>query len=353
MAKKKTKTVNRAPKASRAPKKPKAVLDQHAPVEVVTQVTTAPEQWAPSKPPQTGASPAGWHRIAAKFECDKKYQLQEVWKIRQPAAATSDPLAVGSLFHMGRAHWFDSAFSTDARYASALDAYIRESALLMPLPVKDDAISRALSYLGQYIEYWSARAKPKVIGTEYDLKAPVVPGFDDRTARLDDVSEYPEHSFKLCIGECKTTSESVNAVVNEYTQHGQPILQSILWEMATNGAAMHGPADAVLLDVVVKGYGKEKCQFGRVPIRITQFQKDWFTASLWKHVSDAHGITTESAALRNPLSCTRQIGRMRVPCAYRDLCQRGKSAAVLYVDEQGDSVASPKYAERKGAKPWE
>lgn len=336
----KPKTVNKKPKTAKRPAPPKVA---------------AVETWSSIRPPQVGASKAGWHRISSKFECDKKYQLAEVWQVRQPASMTGDALAVGGLFHGGRAHWFESGFPTSSEYQRALEHYVRDHALVMALPVREDAINRTLSYLHQYIEYWSSRLKPEVIGVEYDLQAPVIPGMDNRTARLDDVSKYPEHNFHLCIGECKTTSENVNAVVNEYTMHGQPMLQSILWEMAANGAPLHGVADAVLLDVVVKGYGKEKCQFGRVPIRITDYMKNWFLASLGRHVREAQLMTTESSTvgMRNPLSCTRQIGRMRVPCQYRDLCQRGKSAAVSYVDMEGESLASAKYTDRKGAKPWD
>lgn len=317
---------------------------------------------APPSPPaprfksqraQMGASKNGWHRIEAKILCDKKYQLEDVWGVRQPQFMTPDPLAVGGLFHVGRAWWFDNGFPTGAKTWAALQDTIHEAALAMALPVRHDAINRCLSYLDQYCTHWSSRAKPKVIGVEYDLDAPMIPGLDPRTARLDDVSEYPEANFKLCIGECKTTSESVLAVVNEYKLHGQPTMQDILWEMASNGERMHGPADSVLLDVVVKGYGKEKCQFGRQAIRITDHVKNWFVPMIGKHAHEAAAMTTETKAERRITSCTRMIGRMRVPCQFQELCTRGKAAAIGYVDRDGVSLSNKKYTQREGAKPWD
>lgn len=302
--------------------------------------------------PVMGASPAGWHAIESKLRCDKLYQLLHIWKIRQPQYMTPDPLAVGGLFHVGRGWWFTNAFPTGAKAWAVLQDYVQDAALLMALPVREDAIRRTLNYLDQYCTYWSARAKPRVIGVEYDLKGAMLPGME-RTARLDDVSEYPEASFKLCIGECKTTSESVAAVVNEYQLHGQIVKQDILWEIAENGERLHGPADSVLLDVVVKGYGKEKCVFGRQAIRITNYTKNWYLPMLAKHVNEAGLMTTETPAMRNITACTRQIGRMRVPCPMRELCTRGKAAAVQYVDEKGTSLNDPSYVNRKGAKPWD
>jgi hypothetical protein len=42
---------------------------------------------------------------------------------------------------------------------------------------------------------------------------------------------------------------------------------------------------------------------------------------------------------------------MRVDCAYKDLCQRGQSAATAYVNDKGESIV--KYAKEPGAKPWD
>lgn len=331
-------------------KKPKAKVKEVT-ISLKKEVGPGPNVFSSVRPQKMGASPAGWHSIEDKWLCDKRHQLSKVWKIRQPAVMTPDPLGVGGLFHQGRAHWFMSGFAMGADYQSTLHDFVREAALQYDLPVRDEAINRAISYLDQYCTYWSARVKPQVIAVEYDLKHAVLPGYDDRTARVDDISKYPEHGFKVCIGECKTTSVSVADVVNEYTVHGQTLLQDLLWEASSMGAQKHGPIEAVLMDVIVKGYGKEKCQFGRVPIRITDYMKNWFLQDLGRHVAEARDMTIETKAQRRITSCTRLIGRMRVPCPYRDLCQRGKPAAVGYVDETGTNLLSKKYDTK--ARPWD
>lgn len=304
-------------------------------------------------PPQTGASKAGWHKIMAKYKCDKRYQLQELWGVRVPSTTTPDALGVGALFHAGRAHWFLSGFPTGADYEAKLFAYMEDAALRMSPPVREEAITRAKSYVAQYAAYWGGRAKPTVVGVEYDINAPLMgPGFDDRTARVDDVSYYPELSLeRLAIGECKTTSVSVADVVNEYTLNGQILLQRILWEASANGRAKHGPVDEVMLDVIVKGYGKEKCTFGRVPLRIPDFALRWFGQSLLRHVHEAATMTTATLVDRRITSCTETIGRMRVPCPYRDLCLRGKSAATMYVGPKGQSLATMEFESE--ARPWD
>lgn len=307
-----------------------------------------------------GATASGWHNIQTFLRCPKEYQFSVVRGISQPKTLLPDPLAIGSLFHEGRAHWFKSGFPTGAAYWTKLKTYLNKSADTSNPPIRIEAINRTLSYLEQYCSHWAMRAKPKVLAAEYELLAapldPDDPASMNRTARLDDVGQYPEVQMKLCVGECKTTSVSVPDVVNEYTLHGQPMLQKKLWAMAKNGAAKHfkkwGPLTHVLLDIVVKGYGKEKCQFGRHALVITDYSMDWYTESLRGYINAANLIQYDTPVPRNITACTRLIGRGRVPCQYRDLCQFGRSAANRYVDKEGHGLSNPKYNDKE-TKPWE
>lgn len=306
------------------------------------------------RPVNHGASPRGWHAIEAVFHCGKKFELQQRWGLRRPMTMTPDALGTGGLFHQGRAWWFSNNFATGKDAWDKLKTFVEEAALLYELPVKQDVINRTLSYLDQYCTYWSARVKPRVKEVEYTLTGNILgPDFDDRTARIDDLSEYPDNSFKLCIGECKTTSVSVKDAVEEYTVHGQPTKQAILFEAAPEGARKYGSVSDILLDVIVKGYGKEKCSFGRQVLRITDHMKNWYLPMLAAKVSEAQRIMDGEPGVRNITSCTRLIGRMRVPCLYRDLCQRGRSAAPAYVDRDGISLNNPKYTKMEGYKPWD
>lgn len=306
------------------------------------------------RPVNTGASPRGWHAIESMFHCGKKFELEHYWKVRRPITMTPDALGVGGLFHQGRAHWFHHGFPTGADYWETMKAFVEEAALLYALPVKDDTIHRTLNYLDQYATYWSARVKPRVKHVEYPLKASILPPeFDDRTARIDDVSEYPDSNWKLAIGECKTASTDVNRVISEYTLHGQPVKQVILWEAAENGERQYGPVEYVLLDIIIKGYGKEKCQFARSAVRVYDHTKNWFLPMLAHKVTEAQRIMDGNPGERNITSCTRAIGKMLVPCTFRDLCQRGKSATPAYVDATGTALSSPKYTKMDGRKPWD
>ncbi len=315
------------------------------------------------EPAIRGASAAGWHNIQTFLRCPKEYQLSVIRKVSVPRTLLPDPLAIGSLFHEGRAHWFKSGFPTGPKYWETLKAYINKSADTQPVPIRAEAINRTLSYLEQYCTHWAMRAKPTVLDAEYELLAsPLLdgdPASMNRTARLDDVGQYPEANMKLCIGECKTTSVGVDDCVNEYTLHGQPMLQFKLWQMAKNGAMKHtkkwGPVGHVLLDIVVKGYGKERCTFGRHALVITDYSMSWYINSLRRYIEAANEVKYDTDVPRNITACTRLSGRARVPCQYRELCQFGKPAANRYVDSKGDGLSNPKFNDpiNYPVKPWE
>lgn len=325
-----------------------------APVTTEAKKVLVGEVFNSVRPVNHGASPRGWHSIEPVFHCGKKFELAMKWGIRRPMTMTPDALGTGGLFHQGRAHWFNSNFQTGPQYWNQMKSFVEEAALLYVLPVKQDTINRTLNYLDQYCTYWSARVKPRVKQVEYTLSANILgPEFDDRTARIDDLSEYPDNSFKLCIGECKTTSVSVRDAVEEYTVHGQPTKQAILFEMAPEGARIYGSVSDILLDVVVKGYDKEKCKFGRQVLRITDHMKNWYLPMLAKKVREAEAIMDGAPGERNITSCTRLIGKARVVCVYRDLCQRGRSATPAYMDSQGISLNNVKYTKMEGRKPWD
>jgi hypothetical protein len=306
-----------------------------------------------------GASKAGWHNISTFLKCPKEYQMSMIRGISVPRTLLPDPLAIGQLFHEGRAHWFNSGFPTGAEYWGKLKTYINASADTSNPPIRPDAVTRTLSYLEQYCSHWAMRAKPTVVGVEYEIEAPLRkddPLYLHRTARLDDVSQYPEANGKLCIGECKTTSVGIDDAVNEYTLHGQPMLQYLLWQMSKKGHAKHGkkygPLEYVLLDVIVKGYGKERCKFGRQAVPISQHSLNWYIQSMRGYLNAASLIDYDTTVPRNISSCTRLSGRARVPCQFRDLCQFGRSAAPRYVDKEGDGLSNPKYNSYP-VKPWE
>jgi len=304
-----------------------------------------------------GPTAAGWHSIESFLRCAKEYQYAHVRKIRQPLVQTPNAFAVGSLFHAGRAAWFASRFSTSAETFEAIRKAQEHEASLAELPVGMDSLRLAMSYISQYIEYWRVRPLPSPLAAEYLLgPAPLKPDdpfFLHRTARLDDVSKYHEAGLKLCIGESKTTSATVNDVINQYTLHGQTLLQPLLWKMATQGEAMHGPVAGVLLDITVKGYGGKKCSFARAFMPVKQETLNWFATSMRGYLRAAASITWDSPAPRNVSMCTRMAGRGRIACEFRELCMHGKTACAKYVTKNGDSLTRWRPSEGESVPPWE
>lgn len=307
-----------------------------------------------------GASKYGWHSIAEIFRCEKEYELAKIYKVREPIAQTPDPLAIGLLLHAAKARWFSrkcgGGFDEDIH--DAMRQCIKENFEETNLPFSEEAIERGTQYIQEYIAYWSMMPKPTVIAAEYDLGPTSLDGTETtkRTARLDDVSVYPEGGNQLYIGECKTTSKSVNETVREYELHGQPMLQYALWQLDPNGKAKHGQVAGIMLDIVKKGYGNKESEFSRIPITITEKSSKWYIEEMKRKIYVAADIRDgEWPAIRNIQGCTRYVGRMQLDCPYKPLCRYGSQAGLKYV--YGDDARMlnewGKQEDEKGAVPWE
>jgi hypothetical protein len=306
--------------------------------------------------PAPGPTSHGWHQVSSFFTCPKEFQFRQVRKLRSPKVQTPDYLAIGLLFHAGRARWFAKNFDTSKKTWDSINAALAAEVEEQKLPVALNAEQKARELLTQYIEHYSKLPKPRVVAAEFLIGPVSIKGDDPvtvRTARLDDVSEYPEGLGKLWLGESKTTSQSINDAVEEYKQHGQTLLQPLLWKLATQGEAMFGPIAGVMLDVVKKGYGKEKPQFSRVALTITDFMLSWYGPMLTKKLHQASQIEWDTKVIRNVANCTRMIGGARIPCEFRELCMFGKSAASRYVMENGKSLTTWRASEGKEVAPWE
>jgi hypothetical protein len=304
-----------------------------------------------------GATSAGWHMAEAGLRCLKEFQYAHVRHIRTPLIQTPNAFAVGSMFHAGRAAWFASRFSMAKTALDSVYAAQEHEAANSELPVGMDSVRLARSYITQYIDYWNVRPHPDPLAAEYLLgPAPLKPDdpfFMHRTARLDDVSRYHEAGMKLCIGESKTTSASINDVINQYTLHGQTLLQPLLWKMASQGEAMHGPVAGVLLDVTVKGYGGKKCAFARAFMPVRDETLKWFSETMRGYLTAMSRVTWDSDVPRNVSMCTRMAGRGRIACDFRDLCQAGKAAATKFVLKDGTGLTRWQPKDGETTPPWQ
>lgn len=316
----------------------------------------APTQSAPIEG-EGGVTEAGWHSIESAFRCLKEYQFASVRGLHTPLAQTPDHFAVGSLFHAGRARWFARSFDTSPKTLASIKEAISHEGERLQLPVSLNAERRVLDIMSQYIAHWSKRQLPRPLATEYKLgPAPVSPGDPFplwRTARPDDISVYPEAPDFLCIGEGKTTSTDISTTINQYTLHGQPLMMAALYKLAPQGEAKFGPIKGIMLDIVKKPYGKDKAKFARQFVPISQTSLAWFVRDLRQMIRFVARIDWDTEVPRNISSCTRMVGRGRMPCQYRDLCMHGRAAAIKFVLKDGRGLGTfVPTAERKKM-PWE
>lgn len=306
---------------------------------------------------ESGASEAGWHKLVAGLRCLKEYQFAHVRGIRRPESHTPDYFAIGSMLHAGKARWFARNFATDVKtWASMQEAMLQECEK-QKLPVSSQARARGERYMDEYVQHWSRQPLPTPVATEYLLgPTPLNPGDPKelhRTARLDDVSKYPEALYGLCIGETKTTSGTVNDCIKQYSLHGQPSMQMLLWKMDPLGERRFGPIVGVILDVVRKGEPGKRSSFHREFIPVSPFVQSWLGASLRGYLKAMAAIDWDSDAPRNIAMCTRMEGRARVGCDFQDLCLRGPSGTTKYVLQDGSSLQKHKPESGKERMPWE
>lgn len=303
-----------------------------------------------------GATPKGWHSIEAVVRCEKEHQFANVRGI-QKVGEPGDALGIGLILHAGRAVWFESQFAEWDTIQPALKLALAKEAADNPRFISPETLEKGLTLFKAYVESWSKRLRPVNVAAEYNLGPSAIDGSSDetleRTARLDDVSRYPEDGSKLLwIGECKTSSVGAYDVVNQYELHGQPVLQYTLWKVAPQGEAMHGPVAGVMLDVVQKGYGGKPPTFSRHPLMFDKHLIEWFVPELIKKIRRQGEITWTGYAERNVHACTRMYGNRRVACPYRELCKHGKTATINYRMSNGDSLLAES-STIDGVRPWD
>jgi PD-(D/E)XK nuclease superfamily len=299
-----------------------------------------------------GPSGQGYSEVEAYLRCPKEYQYAKVRGIGKPQSQTPDYFAVGTFLHAGRARWFASKFATSAEVWQQMRDDVSKTRSELPLPCSDAAESTALRYLQEYVDHWGVRPLPKPVAVEH-LLGPTKLEQHERTARLDDFGFYPEAGGKLAIGELKTTSAPISDVANQYTLHGQPLLQRILWDSAPQGAATFGSVAGMVLDVVQKGYGGKRCTFGRLFVEMDDRPLAWYKAALARALAEKELLTWNSEPERRITSCTRLIGKARVACEFRDMCQSGRAGAIGFVTADGAQLADFQPSPGKEAMPWD
>lgn len=285
----------------------------------------------------TGGSEFGYHSIESFVKCAKKYQLGQVRKVRAPKVQEPHALAVGTLAHAGRARWFTTGFGTDEQSWNSVKNAVQEQEEQLKLPTSNKAVVETLLMLAQYTDHWSQQPRPTVLAAEYELGPVPFDGSEDRslnrTARVDDVSYYPEGAGQLWLGDLKTDASGAKNLKSKYELHGQPMLQLLLWEVAPNGKVQHGPVAGWMIDCIKKpSYGSGHYEFCRIPMRYPAWVLSWFKRSFAEQIRAAASITWDSDALRNVTACSEMYesrwgGASRAACEFQALCKQGPDAA--------------------------
>ncbi len=302
-----------------------------------------------------GPSGLGWSEVDAYLRCPKEYQFAKVRGISKMQTNIPDYFAVGSFVHAGRARWFAQKFDQGAETWQLIRDDITKVRSEFQLPCNDSAETTALRYIQEYVDHWGIRPHPQIVAVEHMLgptRLDADEASSERTSRLDDFGFYQEAGGKLMIGELKTTSAPISDVANQYTLHGQPLLQRLLWELAPQGEASHGAVGGMVLDVVQKGYGGKRCTFARLVVPVDERPLAWFRNNLLDALRKKALIDWNTDAERRISSCTRLVGKARVACEYRDVCQFGRQGVGGMAFEDG-SLVSDWQDDGSQARPWD
>lgn len=303
-----------------------------------------------------GRTDAGSGMTSLIMKCQKAYQFDAVRGIRVPQTQMPPHFAVGILFAAMRREWFGRKFDTSEKTWMYLKRKCQAEAELQHLPIDPHNETQALALMGKYIEHWSSRPRPRPIAAEYQLgPCALVPGdaFNlHRTAKLDDLSFYPEGGGALYIGEAKTTSSDPGSVIREYEHHVQPLLYTALYMAAPEGMKKYGKVAGVMLDIVCKAVDGKKPSFHRVPIEIRPEAVKAFVESTRFYLRLANKIDWDTDVPRS-YRCTEMHGRMRVDCTFKDLCRFGGTSAGKYVLHDGRALRKHKPQPGMEKMPWD
>lgn len=284
--------------------------------------------------PTSGPSSAGFHKIIDFMRCPQEHKFKHVMGLKKRDSEPSSALLIGVLAHVGRAYWFASQFKAPIEQCQgAISQHVQQYGLYNAT----DAEREAQRLIAAYIEHWRSKPLPLCRAVEYDIAPTNMKPGDPlelyRTARFDDLSIYPDALNKLCIGDLKTTSDSISGCVNEYRQNGQFILYNILYKMAKEGQALFGPSAGMMIDVLTKD---KVPKFHRELIIVTSFQEHWFIRSMQGWLKAAQQVTPYTEVPRNVSQCCRSVSRKGTyMCDYHQLCHFGASAVGQYVDKDG------------------
>lgn len=311
-----------------------------------------PKLLTPGKllPFEMDSTSKGWSAIeAGAAHCWKEQQFGRVREMQLRGDTVEQHFSVGLALHAMRAQWLNDGYSGELwrKAGTGFIEAFNDKHPRRPLHPRTKLIS--MKTFEGYVKHWRLLPKPEVLAVEYELEPRTLtkeaPPWAARTARLDSVERWRGGIY---IGECKSTSESANAVMDTYALNGQPLLYMALW--SEREAKRFGPLKGILYDVMKKATDTEHARFypravlpmAAVAHALTWFKKDFTTWVMQEHLIDWN------ASPERRMNCMRPYG----PCKFRDICVRGRDGALAYEFKDGTPVLNWKPSPGKEVPPW-
>lgn len=289
-----------------------------------------------------GPSPRGWHRLETFLRCPQQYAFKYRGpKVEEPPPSGSSPLLMGSLVHVGLAHYY-ARMREDQTRGNRDRYYDPEMAVTMLAARRGggpwyEAADRARGIVSNYVRFWAAKEKYRIHHVEevFEIRYPCQNGpirwrqrdelgrLTDEwveeaevrlTARLDLVAEDPRG--KMWTWDHKTSGRIDAKHPKFYGVSGQ--LLNYRW---IGGAVWGEKYGGVVLNMVQTGGDArfERPQLDPAPRLLARFPQI---------VEDAERRIAELEAEDRPVEawpalasehCYHRYG----PCSYLEACKWG------------------------------
>lgn len=283
--------------------------------------------------------------------CPKEHQFRHVRKVRfaplGPGAPIRMHFAVGLLFHVARAQWFNDGYDGHL-WVTAMKEFIKRYPKETGESLPDGCFDIAFRTFKTFKRYWKLTPKGKVLAVEYELEprglTPDAPQWAWRGARLDSIEKWPDGVW---IGEAKTSYAGDKGVKDMYALHGQPLLCMALW--SDKEVKRFGPLKGVLLDPMKKADAKQNGKAYpriRLPLRTYGHALEWFKKDFTQWVMMSENVQWNDHVTRI-MHCNRSFG----PCDFRALCLNGRDGALGY-EIDGEPLHQVKPSKGKEVAPW-
>lgn len=279
-----------------------------------------------------GESKRGSHRLMTAMKCDRRYMARYIEMLDE--ATPGEPLALGSLFHLGAMHYY---------LAQRVGGPPEGFSLLDPIDAMRSAparivwaFDRAARVWARYVPWAKRNDRWEVLDVEREFTVRLAG--QEVTARID-LCAYEEGAVRFV--DHKTAGGVLKNLYLDYEMSPQLALHEVIGEALCQ--EVYGrPFGGVWINAVSTRDGAGPVAW-REPIRIEPLWRDAAIRALTQASNHAAALEArvKLGALgfwdldANPTACRGRYGW----CTFRDLCLRGPSAIREYV-RVGDVVTA-------------